>query len=71
MDPIHLWDNSWHVPPPNENVKDLFGRSPHDLDIKEKRGKPATELIKSLALRTIGDLKESEMDSVLVLPNSF
>lgn len=68
---IHLWDNSWHVPPPSENAKDSFGRSPRNLDIKEKRGRPATNLIKSLALRTIGELKESEIDSVLVLPNSF
>ena len=69
MNLLHLWDNSWHVPPPNENLQDSFGRSPRDLELNS--GKPTTDFIKSLALRTIGDLMDSEMDSVLVFPNSF
>jgi 5-methylcytosine-specific restriction endonuclease McrBC regulatory subunit McrC len=69
MNLLHLWDNSWHVLPPNENLQDSFGRSPRDLELNS--GKPTTDFIKSLALRTIGDLMDSEMDSVLVFPNSF
>ena len=31
MSTIHLWDNSWHVPQPDDNMKDSFGRKPCEL----------------------------------------
>lgn len=66
MSTIHLWDNSWHVPPPNDDKKDSFGRKPRDLIIGKNSG-----ILKSLSSYTIGELMQSEDNAVLVWPNSF
>lgn len=66
MSTIHLWDNSWHVPSPNDHMEDSFGRKPRDLIIGKNSG-----VLKSLSSYTIGELMKSEDNAVLVWPNSF
>ncbi len=66
MSTIHLWDNSWHVIPPNDEMKDSFGRKPRDL---KKSGDDAS--LKILSSYTIGDLMKEEENAVMVWPNSF
>ena len=66
MSTIYLWDNSWHVIPPNDEMKDSFGRKPRDL---KKSGDDAS--LKILSSYTIGDLMKEEENAVMVWPNSF
>lgn len=67
--PIHLWDNSWHVPNPDESMKDSFGRKPRPLN-KNKNGKD-DHVLRTFASVTIGDLMKSDECDVLVWPHSF
>lgn len=64
---IHLWDNSWHVPNPDESVTDSFGRKPRPLN---KKGKDDS-VLRTLSSMTIGDLMKTEGCDVLVWPHSF
>ena len=66
MSTIHLWDNSRHVIPPNDGMKDSFGRKPCDL---KKRGDDSS--LKILSSYTIGDLMKDEENAVMLWPNSF
>lgn len=65
---IHLWDNSWHVPNPNDSMKDSFGRKPYALN--KKNGKDDI-VLRTLSSTTIGDLMKSDECDVLVWPHSF
>lgn len=67
MSTIHLWDNSWHVPPPNENMKEAFGRPVRDL----KKNDNDSQALRILSSCTIGELMKSEENAVFVWPNSF
>lgn len=68
MSIIHLWDNSWHVPPPYGSMKDSFGRKPCDL----MKGKVNDDqVLRTLASVSIGDLMKSKECDVLVWPHSF
>ena len=64
---IHLWDNSWHVPQPDENMRDLFGRKPLPLEM----GRIKPSVLNMLSSYTIGELMQSEDNAVLVWPYSF
>ena len=64
---IHLWDNSWHVPQPDENMKDSFGRKPCEL----KKQKNDDKVLKEFSSYTIDELMKSEGNAVLIWPNSF
>ena len=66
MSTIHLWDNSWHVLPPIDDMKDSFGRKPCDL---KKYGDDSS--LKILSSYTIGDLMKEKENAVMVWPNSF
>lgn len=68
MSTIHLWDNSWHVPNPDDSMKDSFGRKPCALN--KKNGKDDI-VLRTLSSTTIGDLMKSEECDVLVWPHSF
>ena len=65
---IHLWDNSWHVPNPDDSMKDSFGRKPCALN--KKNGKDDI-VLRTLSSTTIGDLMKSDECDVLVWPYSF
>lgn len=69
MSTIHLWDNSWHVPNPDEYMKDSFGRMSRALN-KNKNGKD-DQVLRTLSSVTIGDLMNSDECDVLVWPHSF
>ena len=69
MSTIHLWDNSWHVPSLDINMRDSIGRPACDLVIGNK--KEDCEVLKSLSSDTIGELMKLEDNAVLVWPNSF
>lgn len=64
---IHLWDNSWHVPQPDENMRDPFGRKPLPLEM----GRIKPSVLNMLSSYTIGELMQSEDNAVLVWPYSF
>lgn len=65
---IHLWDNSWHVPLPDDNIRDSFGRKPCEL---KKLNNNDDKVFKEFSSYTIGELMKSEGNAVLVWPNSF
>ena len=71
MSTIHLKDNSWHVPPPNEGLKDSFGRKPCNLKYSNSTAKINAEDLRAFSSLTIGELMQSEGGEVLVWPNSF
>lgn len=68
---IHLWDNSWHIPSPNDDLQDSFGRKPHDLKYCNSSSKINAEDLRALSSSTIGELMADEECEMLVLPNSF
>ena len=68
---IHLWDNSWHIPSPNDDLQDSFGRKPHDLKYCNSSSKINAEDLRALSSSTIGELMADEECEVLVWPNSF
>ena len=65
---IHLWDNSWHVPQPDDNMKDSFGRKPCEL---KKQNNNDDKVFKEFSSYTIGELMKLEGNAVLVWPYSF
>ena len=69
MSTIHLWDNSWHVIPPNDGIKDSYGRRAKDLDYKNKKN--SIEVLRVLSSSTIGKLMEDEEGELLIWPNSL
>ena len=68
---IHLWDNSLHIPSPNDDLQDSFGRKPHDLKYCNSSSKINAEDLRALSSSTIGELMADEECEVLVWPNSF
>ena len=68
---IHLWDNSWHIPSPNDDLQDSFGRKPHDLKYCNSSSKINAEDLRALSSSTIGELMADEECEVLVWPNSI
>lgn len=67
MSTIHLWDNSWHVSPPNKKWRDSFGRPACDL----KKNDNDCHALKILSSNSIDELMKLEGDSVLIWPYSF
>ena len=65
----HLWDNSWHVVDwtKNDSRRDLYGRNPNPLDIKQTD----SSAFHSLSSATIGELMKSEGEGIILFPNSF
>ena len=67
-EPLHLWDNSWHVKEPSDSARDRYGRKPCPLNYRPKIDISCLRTLKSL---TISEMIEADEADVIVWPQSF